>query len=137
MSVPVSERSVAGNDFLYIPMDIQIAAAQLCANHVPKKYHFLIANKIADAADQVHTHVRIANRYNPTRDPEYETRRGHLLTALGYLDALATKIGILPDLVGINPDKIEHISDLISKEQALLGGLLQSDAKRHKGAAKK
>jgi len=28
MSVPVSERNVAGNDFLYIPMMIQVSAAQ-------------------------------------------------------------------------------------------------------------
>ena len=130
MSVPVSNRSEAGNEFLYLLRDIQITAVRLCANQIPKKYHFLIANKIADAIDQAHTHVKLANRYNPTKPEEYQIRRNHILAALGYLDALTTKIEILPGLIGINPDKIEILSGLISKEQALLGGLLQSDTRR-------
>ena len=137
MSVPVSQRSEAGNEFLYLTREIQVAAVQFCANQVPKKYHYLIANKIADAADQAHKHVKIANRYNPTKDAEYQIRRNHLLTALGYLDTLVTDIEIVPELVGINPDKIERLSGLISREQALLGGVLQSDTRRHSKAAHK
>jgi len=106
----------------------------------PKRYTYLVVNKIASLAEDIDTNVRIAEAILPTNEQEAQERRNALNLAFGLLNSLDDKLQLMYDIVKKNPNwKTEfkwlpnamlEWGTMIQKEKNLIVGVKKTDRKR-------
>ncbi|MDO4740991.1 MAG: hypothetical protein Q4A66_10020 [Eubacteriales bacterium] len=97
--------------------------------------------KIAELAEDVDTHIRIAESINPTNITEVQHRRDELSYAFGLLNSLEDKLQLMYDIVSEHPDfktefkwlpnAMTEWGRMIQTERDLIVGVRKADRKRY------
>jgi len=100
-------------------------------NNFPKKYRWILTNRIVDAAVAIPCCIRQANRLNPkTSSIDYARRRALQDEADGYCDELFTLLETAKKTMPIGSDRIAYWTGLIIEVQGLLENWKASDRRR-------
>lgn len=139
MSVYKSKRGTSAVQYVETARQLQIYTISNCVKF-PKRYTYLVVNKIASLAEDIDTHVRLAEAILPTNEHEFQTRRDILNTAFGLLNSLDDKLQLMYDIVKKNPNwstEFKWLSNamlewgrLIQKEKTLIVGVKKADRRR-------
>ena len=139
MSVYKSKRGTSAVQYVETARQLQIYTISNCVKF-PKRYTYLVVNKIASLAEDIDTHVRLAEAILPTNEHEFQTRRDLLNTAFGLLNSLDDKLQLMYDIVKKNPNwstEFKWLSNamlewgrLIQKEKTLIVGVKKADRRR-------
>lgn len=100
------------------------------ANH--KKFTFYGLQDLSHYSSDLCKLCFQIQRLYPQNKGEADRRRLLIKEAQGTLDAIVSLFGEIDDIIGWKDGVLEEVSDLMEKEDALLSGLLRSDAKRFK-----
>lgn len=139
MSVYKSRRGTSAVQYVETARQLQIFTISNCVKF-PKRYTYLVVNKLASLAEDIDTHVRIAEAIMPTNLHEAQMRRDEFNLAFGLLNSLDDKLQLMYDIVKKNPNwKTEfkwlpnamlEWGNLIQKEKNLIVGVKKTDRKR-------
>lgn len=141
MSVYKSKRGLSAIQYVENACQLQIYTIKNCVKF-PKRYTYIVVQKIAELAEDIDTHVRIAESIIPTNLTEAQNKRDELTYALGLLNSLDDKLQLMYDIVSDNPNfKTEfkwlpnamlEWGRLIQTERNLITGVKKADRKRYK-----
>lgn len=141
MSVYKSKRGLSAIQYVENARQLQIYTIKNCVKF-PKRYTYIVVQKIAELAEDIDTHVRIAESIIPTNLTEAQNKRDELTYALGLLNSLDDKLQLMYDIVSDNPNfKTEfkwlpnamlEWGRLIQTERNLITGVKKADRKRYK-----
>jgi hypothetical protein len=144
MSVYKSKRGESAVQYVENARQLQIFTLSNCVRF-PKRYTYLVVNKIASLAEDIVTHIRIAEAILPTNGHEAQMRRDQLTIAFGLLNSLDDKLQLMYDIVMKNPDwKTEfkwlpnamlEWGNLIQRQKDLIKGVKKADRKRFGGTS--
>lgn len=141
MSVYKSKRGLSAIQYVENARQLQIFTIKNCVKF-PKRYTYIVVQKIAELAEDIDTHVRIAESIVPTNLREAQNKRDELNYAFGLLNSLDDKLQLMYDIVSDNPNfKTEfkwlpnamlEWGRLIQTERNLITGVKKADKKRFK-----
>ncbi len=132
MSVIKSKRGPSGMKFIDNARELEIFTIQRVA-HFPKRYTFLISNKIADIAVSIYKNVVEGNMLTNLDDNvQYTSRLHHFREALSQCNALVSQLQIANDVFGIPYHFFEKWISYIDTEEKLLIGTIRKDLERRK-----
>ena len=141
MSVYKSQRGLSAIQYVENARQLQIFTIKNCVKF-PKRYTYIVVQKIAELAEDIDTHVRIAESIVPTNLREAQNKRDELNYAFGLLNSLDDKLQLMYDIVSDNPNfKTEfkwlpnamlEWGRLIQTERNLITGVKKADKKRFK-----
>lgn len=141
MSVYKSKRKLSAIQYVENARKLQVHTIRNCVKF-PKRYTYLAVQKIAELAEDIDTHVRIAESMMPTNLHEAQIKRDELTLAFGLLNSLDDKLQLMYDIVAENPNfKTEfkwlpnamlEWGRLIQTERDLITGVKKADRKRFK-----
>lgn len=141
MSVYKSKRGLSAIQYVENARQLQIFTIKNCVKF-PKRYTYIVVQKIAELAEDIDTHVRIAESIVPTNLREAQNKRDELNYAFGLLNSLDDKLQLMYDIVSENPNfKTEfkwlpnamlEWGRLIQTERNLITGVKKADKKRFK-----
>jgi len=141
MSVYKSKRGLSAIQYVENARQLQIFTIKNCVKF-PKRYTYIVVQKIAELAEDIDTHVRIAESIVPTNLKEAQNKRDELNYAFGLLNSLDDKLQLMYDIVSENPNfKTEfkwlpnamlEWGRLIQTERNLITGVKKADKKRFK-----
>ncbi len=117
MSVYKSKRGESSVQFIETARQLE-AHTLACCMKAPKRYSFLLTQRIMETASEVHDHVRAANNIWPTNQHELQ---------------------LLYDGIMQNPEgykwihkAMQHWGELISEEARLIAAVKKNDRQRYK-----
>ena len=141
MSVYKSKRGLSAIQYVENARQLQIFTIKNCVKF-PKRYTYIVVQKIAELAEDIDTHVRIAESIVPTNLREAQNKRDELNYAFGLLNSLDDKLQLMYDIVSDNPNfKTEfkwlpnamlEWGRMIQTERNLITGVKKADKKRFK-----
>ena len=141
MSVYKSKRGLSAIQYVENARQLQIFTIKNCVKF-PKRYTYIVVQKIAELAEDIDTHVRIAESIVPTNLREAQNKRDEHNYAFGLLNSLDDKLQLMYDIVSDNPNfKTEfkwlpnamlEWGRLIQTERNLITGVKKADKKRFK-----
>ena len=138
MSVYKSKRGESSVQFIETARQLE-AHTLACCMKCPKRYSFLLTQRIMDTASEVHDHVRAANNIWPTNQHEAQLRRDELTRANNALQNLNPKLQLLYDGIMQNPEGYKWIhkamqrwGELIAEEARLIAAVKKNDRQRYK-----
>lgn len=138
MSVYKSKRGESSVQFIETARQLE-AHTLACCMKAPKRYSFLLTQRIMETASEVHDHVRAANNIWPTNQHEAQLRRDELTRANNALQNLNPKLQLLYDGIMQNPEgykwihkAMQHWGELISEEARLIAAVKKNDGQRYK-----
>ena len=141
MSVYKSKRGLSAIQYVENARQLQIFTIKNCVKF-PKRYTYIVVQKIAELSEDIDTHVRIAESIVPTNLREAQNKRDELNYAFGLLNSLDDKLQLMYDIVSDNPNfKTEfkwlpnamlEWGRLIQTERNLITGVKKADKKRFK-----
>lgn len=139
MSVYKSKRETSAVQYVETARQLQVFTISNCVKF-PKRYTYLVVNKLASLAEDIDTHIRIAEAIMPTNSHEAQTRRDELNLAFGLLNSLDDKLQLMYDIVKKNPNWDKEFrwlpnamlewGRLIQAEKNLIVGVKKADRKR-------
>lgn len=139
MSVYKSKRGESKVQFLETARELELHTLKY-VTQLPKRYTFLLGQRLMDLAFQVHEHVCGANSIYPTNKHEAQLRRDEFIKAQCALQGMYSKVSLVYDLVKKNPEgskmnvdyAVETWGTLLADEAKLIAGALKSDYTRFK-----
>lgn len=141
MSVYKSKRGLSAIQYVENARQLQIFTVRNCVKF-PKRYTYIVVKKIAELAEDIDTHVRLAEAIVPTNLREAQNKRDELNYAFGLLNSLDDKLQLMYDIVAESPNfKTEYKwlpnamlewGRLIQTERNLITGVKKADKKRYK-----
>ena len=141
MSVYKSKRSTSAIQYVENARQLQVFTIKNCVKF-PKRYTYIVVQKIANLVEDIDTHVRVAESMMPTNLHEAQLKRDELTYTFGLLNSLDDKLQLMYDIVSDNPNfKTEfkwlpnamlEWGRLIQKERDLITGVKKADRKRFK-----
>ena len=141
MSVYKSKRGLSAIQYVENARQLQIFTIRNCVKF-PKRYTYIVVQKIAELAEDIDTHVRIAESIIPTNLKEAQNKRDELTYAFGLLNSLDDKLQLMYDIVAENPNFRNEFKwlpnamlewgRLIQTERNLITGVKKADRKRFK-----
>ena len=116
---------------------------KLCVK-LPKRYTFLVSQKIANTAYEVMENARVANSIFPSNRHETQMRKNYWSIARAKLQVLSTSINYFadePDILTykdevsgkvkrVTKNELNQLADVIAEEQTLLTNIMKSDKER-------
>lgn len=141
MSVYKSKRGLSATQYVENARQLQIYTIRNCVKF-PKRYTYIVVQKIAELAEDIDTHIRIAESIIPTNLKEAQNKRDELSYAFGLLNSLDDKLQMMYDIVSESPNfKTEfkwlpnamlEWGRMIQTERNLITGVKKADRKRFK-----
>lgn len=138
MSVYKSKRGKSSVQFVETARKLEEHTLEQCLK-VPKRYTFLLTQRIMGLASTVYEEVVAANSIYPTNQHEAQLRRDHLTAANAALQALDRQLGLLAGVLWKNPENFKGFDhaftvwgDLINEEAKLISGIKRADRARYK-----
>ena len=132
MSVYKSKRSTSAIQYVENARQLQVFTIKNCVKF-PKRYTYIVVQKIANLGEDIDTHVRVAESMMPTNLHEAQLKRDELTYTFGLLNSLDDKFQLVYDIVSDNPNfKMEfkwlpnamlEWGRLIQKERDLITGV--------------
>lgn len=139
MSVYKSKRSTSAIQYVENARQLQVFTIKNCVKF-PKRYTYIVVQKIANLVEDIDTHVRVAESMMPTNLHEAQLKRDELTYTFGLLNSLDDKLQLMYDIVSDNPNfKMEfkwlpnamlEWGRLIQKERDLITGVKKREAER-------
>ena len=139
MSVYKSRRGASSVQYVETARQLQIFTISNCIKF-PKRYTYLVVNKLASLVEDIDTHVRTAEAIMPTNLHEAQMRRDEFNLAFGLLNSLDDKLQLMYDIVKKNPNwdtefkwlpnAMLEWGNLIQTEKNLIVGVKKADRKR-------
>lgn len=131
MSVIKSKRNQSDVQFIQTAKDLEEFTLEQCLKF-PKRYPFLLTNKIMDYSSSVLDCVTLANNIFPKTKAEASQRRQLFLTARGTLKSMIPQIDIAYKKFPIKDNAMIHWMELIDTELHLITGIMKKDKQRFK-----
>ena len=138
MSVYKSKRGKSSVQFVETARKLEEHTLEQCLK-VPKRYTFLLTQRIMGLASTVYEEVVAASSIYPTNQHEAQLRRDHLTAANAALQALDRQLGLLAGVLWKNPENFKGFDhaftvwgDLINEEAKLISGIKRADRARYK-----
>lgn len=141
MSVYKSKRSTSAIQYVENARQLQVFTIKNCVKF-PKRYTYIVVQKIANLVEDIDTHVRVAESMMPTNLHEAQLKRDELTYTFGLLNSLDDKLQLMYDIVSDNPNfktEFKRLPNamlewgrLIQKERDLITGVKKADRKRFK-----
>ena len=138
MAVYKSKRGESSVQFIETARQLE-AHTLACCMKCPKRYSFLLTQRIMQLSSEVHDHVRAANNIWPTNRHEAQLRRDELTKANNALQNLNPKLQLLYDGILLNPEGYKWIhkamqrwGELIAEEARLIAAVKKNDKARYK-----
>lgn len=138
MSVYKSKRGKSSVQFVETARKLEEHTLEQCLK-VPKRYTFLLTQRIMGLASEVYEDVVSANSIFPVNQHEAQLRRDHLTAANAALQALDRQLGLLAGVLWKNPENFNGFDhaftvwgDLINEEAKLISGIKRADRARYK-----
>ena len=134
MSVRVNNRKESEAEFLNTAHELELMTIKLSVreNVIPKRYRYIIGQKLCDSAREVNKNIISANSIFPKRKFEFEMRRSYQLKALAALQDLLELIRTTLELFPIKETVSTEWMRLASVENKVLRKWMQSDQQRYK-----
>ncbi len=133
MSVKACDRHTSNMEFLKVARDIEINIIKCTANK-SKKYRFFY-NKLIDMSIELMNHIKKGNSIYIENETDMLTRMEEFKLAIAECQAIVSQIEILHKIYsdnGFSIGLVKNISELVSKEIALLKGIIKADKERYK-----
>ena len=103
MSVYKSKRSTSAIQYVENARQLQVFTIKNCVKF-PKRYTYIVVQKIANLVEDIDTHVRVAESMMPTNLHEAQLKRDELTYTFGLLNSLDDKLQLMYDIVSDNPN---------------------------------
>nr|DAG62595.1 MAG TPA: hypothetical protein [Caudoviricetes sp.] len=103
MSVYKSKRGVSTIQYVENARKLQVFTIRNCVKF-PKRYTYILVQEIAHLAENIDTHVRVAESIMPTNLHEAQMKRDELTYPFGLLNSLDDKLQLMHEIVSDNPD---------------------------------
>lgn len=103
MSVYKSKRSTSAIQYVENARQLQVFTIKNCVKF-PKRYTYIVVQKIANLGEDIDTHVRVAESMMPTNLHEAQLKRDELTYTFGLLNSLDDKLQLVYDIVSDNPN---------------------------------
>lgn len=134
MSVVKSKRGEGKLVVITKSNELAVYTIKICSNekHFPKHYRWCITNKIVDAALDINNFATKANSVFVTSPEDLSLRKSYQLQAITATYSLLSMIDIAYRTFGIESDRIEYWTKLITEVQRLLRQWRKSDNERYK-----
>lgn len=91
MSVYKSKRSTSAIQYVENARQLQVFTIKNCVKF-PKRYTYIVVQKIANLVEDIDTHVRVAESMMPTNLHEAQLKRDELTYTFGLLNSLDDKL---------------------------------------------
>ena len=132
MSVVKSKRGQSGMKFIDNARELEVYTIQRVA-HFPKRYTFLISEKIAGMAVEIYENVVQVNSFsNVLDDHQYLSRLHHFRDALSTCNSLVAQLQLADSVFGIPYHHLEKWIELIDTEEKVLIGIMRRDSEIRK-----
>ncbi len=149
MSVLKSQRGESDVAFLDVARRLEVHTLEQCLK-LPKRLTFFLSTEIMRWGSDVYNNVKAANSIYATNQHEAQMRRDHFTEANNALQILDGKIGLLYEMLIMNPEhfganprdqtngkrRLENAvkawAALINEEAALISKIKKSDKARYK-----
>ncbi len=114
--------------------ELAVYTIKICSNekHFPKHYRWCITNKIVDAALEINNNATKANAVYVNCAEDLSLRKSYQMQAIASTYSLLSMIDIAYRTFGIESDRIEYWTKLVSEVQRLLRQWRKSDNERYK-----
>lgn len=132
MSVYYWQRTDSAVAYIDTARRLSMRLKQSCANANHKKYTFYGLQDLSHYSSELCRLCFQVNRMNMNDPMEAKRRQILLKEARGMLDAITSLVAEIDDIIGFSDGVLEEISELLEKEDRLLGGLQKSDTERRK-----
>ena len=136
MSTRVDERRESTIQYLATMQDL-VSLVWFYMGKCPKHSRFIYQVKICDTATDCYVHLQIANSIFVKDEYDARQKRGHLMEAVGRLNALESLLSIVMNTLKkeskenqgkryIDDSAFERIGKMISIERTLISGVLKT-----------
>ena len=136
MSTRVEDRRESKIQYLATMQDL-VALVWFYMGKCPKHSRFIYQTKICDVANDCYIHLQIANTIFLKDEDDKKRKRGHLLEALGLINALESLLSIVMSVLMkegndnqgkryISDAAFERMGKVISEERTLICGVLKN-----------
>ena len=134
MSVPVYKRTEQKLEVITNAIDLAKHTMHLTHNekHFPKRYRWIITQKIVNTALDIVTNVRKANNIRIEEKSDLLQRRQYQIDALNDCEVLLTLIEIAYSMFNLESGSVEYWTGLIVKQEQLISKWRKSDRDRHR-----
>lgn len=129
MTVLKSKRNISTVQFLQTARELQVYLIKQSVK-MPKRYTFIINNKIADLATKIFIEAKSANSIYPINKEEVQIRRNHINAAIASLYSLISMIDLAKEIFNLEERVMIKSMALISEELKLLKALKNKDRER-------
>lgn len=113
MSVYKSKRSTSAIQYVENARQLQVFTIKNCVKF-PKRYTYIVVQKIANLVEDIDTHVRVAESMMPTNLHEAQLKRDELTYTFGLLNSLDDKLQLMYDIVSDNPNLRRSLSGCLT-----------------------
>ncbi len=134
MSVPVYKRTEQKLEVITNAINLAKHTMRLTHNekHFPKRYRWMITQKIVNTAIDIVTNVRKANNIRIEEKSDLLQRRQYQIDALNDCETLLTLIEIAYSMFNLESGSVEYWTGLIVKQEQLISKWRKSDRDRHR-----
>ena len=134
MSVPVYKRTEQKLEVITNAINLAKHTMRLTHNekHFPKRYRWMITQKIVNTALDIVTNVRKANNIRIEEKSDLLQRRQYQIDALNDCETLLTLIEIAYSMFNLESGSVEYWTGLIVKQEQLISKWRKSDRDRHR-----
>lgn len=135
MSVVKSKRGEGKLVVITKSNELAVYTIKICSNekNFPKHYRWCITNKIVDAALEINNNATKANAVYVTSAEDLKLRKAYQMQAIASTSSLLSMVDIAYRTFGIESDRVEYWTKLITEVQKLLRQWRKSDNGRYKG----
>lgn len=135
MSVIVSKRGPQKFGVITKAIKLAVYTVKICANnkYFPKKYRWMLTNRIVTEALNIVLNLRKANNLNLNRPELHADRYSHQMEANGACEALLTLIEVAWGVMPLSENRIEYWTGMVIDVEESLKTWVDSDRKRIAG----
>ena len=129
MSVRVNDRTDSKVQFVYNVSQIQEDMIRMCMNekYFPKRYRFVLSNKLIDEASELSRLVISANAIFPRQESDLMLRRNKLLEARALIPCILDNLNLSYKLLSIPDGIIRDMTNKLTLEKKLIDGVIKKD----------
>ena len=134
MSVVKSKRGEGKLVVITKSNELAVYTIKICSNekNFPKHYRWCITNKIVDAALEINNNATKANAVYVTSAEDLKLRKAYQMQAIASTYSLLSMVDIAYRIFGIESDRVEYWTKLVTEVQKLLRQWRKSDNERYK-----
>lgn len=134
MSVLKNKRSQSQLEFYHTATVLRSELTRFVMNekNIPKRYRPVFTFPMVEKLIQLFDCITAANTIYPQTDHEAEMRRDYQTKAIITVNQILQLLQYLLTTLPIDADKLQPITELLLKEEALLKGWRKSDNSKYK-----